>query len=92
MQAGGQKAGIPIRFTMDDVESLTTNVPQIMHITPEVDKHANVQYETRAFNFEVTGNYPNVVRIRVLELAQRGFLQRGRPDAEGPRGCPWFRG
>ena len=40
MQAGGQKAGIDVRFTQDDVETLTTNLPQIAHITPSVDKQA----------------------------------------------------
>src|SRR3977135_1372869 len=35
MQAGGQKAGILIRFTQDDVETLTRNLPQIHHITPQ---------------------------------------------------------
>src|SRR5580765_809799 len=60
MQAGGQKAGVQIRFTLDDVDMLTTNIPQITHITPEVSKQANIQYETRVFTFSVTGNYPNV--------------------------------
>ena len=48
MQAGGQKAGAQVRFTLDDLEVLTTNIPQIMHITPEVTKQTNVQYEDRA--------------------------------------------
>ena len=73
MQAGGQKAGVPIRFTLDDVETLTTNIPQITHITPEVSKQANIQYETRTFTFNVTGNYPNVLAIRALKLAQGRF-------------------
>src|ERR1700693_5584185 len=30
-QAGGQKAGIPIRFTEEDVQTLITNLPQITH-------------------------------------------------------------
>ena len=58
MQAGGQKAGAPIRFTLDDVDTLTTNIPQITHITLEASKQANIQYETRTFPFNVTGNYP----------------------------------
>ena len=79
MQAGGQKAGVLIRFTEDDVETLATNLPQITHITPEVDKQANVQYEDRVFTFVVTGNNPNVISIRSLKVAQ-GFdrLQQGR--------------
>jgi len=73
MQAGGQKAGVPIRFTLDDIDILTTNIPQIVQITPEVDKQANLQYETRTFTFNVTGNYPNVFSIRALKLAQGRF-------------------
>jgi len=73
MQAGGQKAGVPIRLTLDDVDTLTTNIPQIVQITPEVGKQANIQYETRTFAFNVTGNYPNVFAIRALKLALGRF-------------------
>ncbi len=73
MQAGGQKAGVPIRFTLDDVDTLTTNIPQIAQITPEASKQANIQYETRTFSFSVTGNYPNVFSIRALKLALGRF-------------------
>jgi putative ABC transport system permease protein len=73
MQAGGQKAGVQVRFTLDDVDTLTANIPQIGKITPEADKNANIQYETRTFSFNVTGNYPNVFSIRALKLAQGRF-------------------
>ena len=49
MQAGGQKAGAPSRFTLDDVEALTTNLPQITHITPEASKTG--QYSIRNAEF-----------------------------------------
>ncbi len=84
MQAGGQKAGVPIRFTMDDVDTLTTNLPQITHITPEVSKQCNIQFDTRTFTFGVTGNYPNVDSVRALKLGQGRFynmqdeMQRAR--------------
>lgn len=84
MQAGGQKAGVQIRFTLDDVDTLTTNLPQITHITPEVDKQANVQFDTRTFTFDVTGNYPNVESVRALKLGAGRFynaqdeMQRAR--------------
>jgi putative ABC transport system permease protein len=84
MQAGGQKAGIPVRFTQDDIDTLTTNLPQITHITPEVDKQASIQYETRVFTFPVTGNDPNVLSVRALKLGQGRFynmedqIQRAR--------------
>jgi putative ABC transport system permease protein len=74
MQAGGQKAGVQIRFTLDDVDTLTTNLPQITHITPEVDKQANIQFDTRTFTFDVTGDYPNVDSIRALKLGTGRFF------------------
>jgi putative ABC transport system permease protein len=84
MQAGGQKAGVPVRFTQEDVETLTTNLPQISRITPEVSKQATVQYDTRAFTWSVTGNDPNVLDVRSLTVDQGRFynledqIQRAR--------------
>jgi putative ABC transport system permease protein len=74
MQAGGQKAGAQVRFTLDDVDTLTTNLPQITHITPEVDKQCNIQFDTRTFTFDVTGNYPNVDSVRALKLGTGRFF------------------
>jgi putative ABC transport system permease protein len=90
MQAGGQKAGAPVRFTLEDLDTLTDNIPQIVQITPEASKQANIQYETRTFNFNVTGNYPNVISIRALKLAQGRFynaedeMQHARVAVIGP--------
>ena len=84
MQAGGQKAGVALRFTLDDIDLLTTNVPQITRITPEAYKNANVQYDTRTFSFGVAGDRPNTVAIKVLEPEQGRFynledqMQRAR--------------
>ena len=84
MQAGGQKSGEAVRFTQEDVDALATNLPQITHITPSVDKQANVQYENRVFTFPVSGNNPDVYDIRSLKQGVGRFynmedqLQRGR--------------
>ena len=84
MQAGGQKSGVAVRFTQEDVEALATNLPQITHITASVEKQANVQYENRDFTFPVSGNDPTVYDIRSLKLGQGRFynmedqIQRGR--------------
>jgi putative ABC transport system permease protein len=90
MQAGGQKAGVPVRFTKEDVETLTTNLPQISRITPEVSKQSTtVQYDTRAFTWPVTGNDPNVLDIRSLKVDQGRFygledqIQRARVAVVG---------
>jgi putative ABC transport system permease protein len=84
MQAGGQKAGAQTRITLDDVDLLTTNIPQITHITPSGQKQATVQYDTRSFTMGVNGEYPNTFAIRALTLGQGRFynpedqIQRGR--------------
>jgi len=84
MQAGGQKSGVAVRFTQEDVDALDTNLPQITHITAEVGKQANVQYENRVFTFPVSGNNPDVYDIRSLKLGVGRFynmedqVQRGR--------------
>ncbi len=74
MQAGGNKAGSQIRFTLDDVDRLTTNVPLITHITPEVNKQATVSYENRTLSLLVQGNYPSAQRIKVMEIAEGRFF------------------
>ncbi|MGA1985918.1 MAG: ABC transporter permease [Candidatus Sulfotelmatobacter sp.] len=72
-QAGGQKSGVQIRFTQDDVEALTTNLPQITRITPSVEKQSNMQYDNRDFTFTASGNDPNVYAIRSLKIGQGRF-------------------
>src|ERR1700722_7461672 len=84
MQAGGEKAGAPIRFTLEDVDLLTANIPQITHISPACNKDATVQYDTRSYTIGVNGEYPNTFTIRALGLAQGRFynsedeIQRAR--------------
>jgi putative ABC transport system permease protein len=84
MQAGGQKAGAQTRLTIDDLDLLTTNIPQITHITPDCGKDATLQYENRSFTMPVNGEYPNGFEIRALTLAQGRFynpedqIQRAR--------------
>jgi putative ABC transport system permease protein len=73
MQVGGQKAGAQLRLTLEDLDLLVANIPQIMHITPEVGKDANFQYENRTYTFNVTGNYPNVLSVRALTVGQGRF-------------------
>ncbi len=84
MQAGGQKAGVPLRITLDDVDLLSTNIPQITHITPSCGKQATVQYDTRSYTMGVNGEYPNTFAVRALSLHQGRFyntedqIQRAR--------------
>jgi putative ABC transport system permease protein len=84
MQSGGEKAGAPVRITLDDVDLLTTNIPQITHITPSCSKDATIQYDARSFTMNVNGEYSNTFAIRALALGQGRFynsedqIQRAR--------------
>ncbi|MFZ0684647.1 MAG: ABC transporter permease [Terriglobales bacterium] len=73
MQAGGAKAGAEIRLTLDDVDLLTTNIPQITHITPSCSVDAIIQFDTRSYTMSVNGEYPDTFNIRALTLAQGRF-------------------
>jgi len=84
MQAGGDKAGTKIRFTLDDVDLLATNLPQIIHITPSNGKKAAVQYETRSYDLDLVGEYPNNYYIRAVSMDQ-GRWYNGQDEAQRAR-------
>jgi putative ABC transport system permease protein len=74
MQAGGAKAGVQIRFQVDDVDRLANSVPLIKHITPDVDRQMTVQADNRSYSFPVGGFYPNIQNIRVLKPEMGRFF------------------
>jgi len=69
-QAGGQKAGTKIKFTIDDLNRITAAAPLVNHITPEVDKDSNVQRDVRTYTVPIQGNYPTIFNILALKLEQ----------------------
>ncbi|HEY1730800.1 MAG TPA: ABC transporter permease [Terriglobales bacterium] len=69
-QAGGQKAGTKIKFTIDDLNRITAAAPLVNHITPEVDKDSNVQRDVRTYTLPIQGNYPTLFSILALKLEQ----------------------
>ena len=48
-QAGGNKAGVQVRFTNDDIEMIRNVVPLVRHVSRESDKECTVQYGPRRF-------------------------------------------
>jgi putative ABC transport system permease protein len=70
MQAGGNKAGTDIRFTLDDVERLSVNVPQITKISPECGKNMTTTYDARSLTEFVRGDWPQIQEIFNLEMQQ----------------------
>ncbi len=74
MQAGGNKAGVQVRFTDEDVERLRNVVPLVRHMARFNAKTVPVQREERAFNLEVQGIDPPAQSIWNLNIDQGRFL------------------
>jgi putative ABC transport system permease protein len=73
-QAGGNKAGVQIRFTNDDLELLRNNVPLARHVVRMSQKDSTVQNDNRSFTFPVNGIDPSIEEIWNLDVAQGRFL------------------
>jgi putative ABC transport system permease protein len=73
-QAGGNKAGVQIRFTNDDIELLRNNLPLARHVVRMSEKQSTVQNSNRSFTFPVEGLDPAIVDIWNLDVDQGRFL------------------
>jgi len=73
-QAGGNKAGVQIRFTNDDVELMRNTVPLVRHISRESDKQAIATQGARSFSFPVIGTDPSIFDIWNLKVDEGRFL------------------
>ena len=73
MQAGGNKAGINVRLTKDDIDRVLTNVPQIIRITPESYYEGPVSYEGRSYSWQVSGSNPQLQQLENLQVDSGRF-------------------
>jgi putative ABC transport system permease protein len=67
MEAGGNKAGVNVRLTNDDIDRLVTNVPQILRITPDSFYEGPVSYEGRSYTWEIDAANPPLQEIENLQ-------------------------
>jgi putative ABC transport system permease protein len=80
-QAGGNKAGVQVRFTNDDLELLRNNVPLCKHVARMSQKEATVQNANRSFTMPVLGMDPAIEEIWALDMDQGRFID----DADNER-------
>jgi putative ABC transport system permease protein len=73
-QAGGNKAGVQIRFTSEDVELLRNNIPLARHVVRMSEKQSTVQNNNRSFTFPVQGLDAAIEEIWNLDVDQGRFL------------------
>jgi putative ABC transport system permease protein len=67
-QAGGNKAGVQIRFTNDDVDLLRNNIPLCKRTARMSEKDSLVQNGNRSFTMPVLGVDPALQDIWALEM------------------------
>jgi putative ABC transport system permease protein len=77
LQAGGAKAGVQVRLTIEDVDRLRDLVPMIRHISPSANLQGNVQRENRSYSFPVNGFDSSIQYIRNLSLDSGRFYNPG---------------
>jgi putative ABC transport system permease protein len=73
-QAGGNKAGVQVRFTNDDVELMRNNVPLCKHVVRMSQKDSSVQNGNRTFTLPVLGMDPAIEEIWNLDMDEGRFL------------------
>ena len=73
-QAGGNKAGVQVRFTNDDIELLRNNLPLCRHVVRMAQKDSTVQNNNRSFTFPVMGLDPSLQKIWNLDISEGRFL------------------
>jgi putative ABC transport system permease protein len=67
-QAGGKKAGVPVRLQLADVALIENSVPDVLHVVPELSQQVSVQNDTHSYSWWVSGSYPLVTEVQKLDL------------------------
>jgi putative ABC transport system permease protein len=73
-QAGGEKSGVKVRFTEDDVDRISAAVPGIIHISPVVQKDVTVQNDLHSYSWTVNGVRSYFNEVFKLDLDQGRFF------------------
>jgi putative ABC transport system permease protein len=85
-QAGGDKAGVQVRFTLDDVDRLSNSVPGVFHISPVVWKQSTVQNDLHTYTWTVNGVRPEFQDIWKLDTDEGRFFN-GEEDQQRAHVC-----
>jgi putative ABC transport system permease protein len=85
-QAGGDKAGVRVRFTLDDVDRVAASVPGIGQISPAAYKDVTVQNDLHTYTWSVLGARPGYQDIVKLEPDQGRFFN-GAEDQQRAHVC-----
>jgi putative ABC transport system permease protein len=85
-QAGGDKAGVKVRFTLDDVDRVSNAVPGIIHLSPVVEKDVAVQNDLHTYTWTVNGARASFQDIWKLDTDAGRFFN-GAEDQQRAHVC-----
>ena len=85
-QAGGDKAGTRVRFTLDDVDRVADTVPGVYHVSPYAWLNVTVQNEMHSYTWEVDGVRPAAQEILRLDTDAGRFFN-GEEEQERAHVC-----
>ena len=85
-QAGGDKSGVRVRFTLDDVDRAAAGVPGIGHISPTEYKDVPVQNDLHTYTWGVNGVRPEYQDIMKMDTDQGRFFN-GAEDQQRAHVC-----
>jgi putative ABC transport system permease protein len=85
-QAGGEKSGVKVQFTQDDVDRIIASVPGINHISPAVYKDVTVQNDLHSYTWTVNGVMPVFQDIWKLETDAGRFFN-GQEEQQRAHVC-----
>jgi putative ABC transport system permease protein len=73
-QAGGDKAGVWVNLTLDDVDRVANSVPGVFLISPDANKDVAVQNDLHTYTWTVDGVLPVFNQIWNLDLDHGRFF------------------
>ena len=85
-QAGGDKAGVKVQLTLDDIDRVSIAVPQITHISPAAYLDTNVQNDLHSYTWTVVGSrtsYADIVKL----IPDQGRFFTGAEDQQRAHVC-----
>ena len=85
-QAGADKAGVRVRFTLDDIDHASATVSGIGRISPVVWKDVPVQNDLHTYTWSVNGVRPEYQDILKLDTDQGRFFN-GAEDQQRAHVC-----
>ncbi|HEY2466333.1 MAG TPA: ABC transporter permease [Terracidiphilus sp.] len=85
-QAGGEKSGVKVQFTQDDVDRLIAAVPGIDHISPTVNKDVTVKNDLHSYTWTVNGVMPVFQDIWKLDTDAGRFFN-GQEEQQRAHVC-----